>query len=117
MALRCYYELDVGYPRDRCSIDDSDLHAAVGDYSESSSMDFLSGVRDMQWQFESRREAEEAKKKVEKVFEQANVSTDNNPDDWIQQAFIIIRHTHWDDDWTDEEANNEELNFPEEDCK
>lgn len=108
--MRCYYEVDCGYPIELHNDLDEALKELLGE-SESSGFGF--GVRDNQWQFETREEAEKAEEHIKSVFAEHGLFLPGTEDD--ERVYWGTCHTHWDDSWTEQEI--ETLMYPDDDCK
>ena len=101
----CNYDVDCGYPSAFFEVVDAILHDALGS-SNSSGIGF--GVRDSQWSFATRAEAETAEAIILKIFSDVGFTSDTD------NCYTGITHRHWNETWTETEI--ESLSYPDDDC-
>lgn len=121
MTLRCSYGLDIGISVEGRSTEDlfafdEVLSEAAGRESVSSGMGF--GYRDNQFEFPSRLEAEEAEGRIIVALGRKGVVISENSSVDGGSYVCGPQHMHWDDSWTDSEADpiTDEMMYPDDDC-
>jgi hypothetical protein len=112
MSIQCTYAVDCGYPAklyfDAPSIEE-ELRAVAGT-AGSSGMGF--GVRDAQFDFDTRREAEAAADGIKDIFVRHGLTVGTD------ETYVNVSHQHWDEEWGTDLPDDEmaRLMYPDEDC-